>query len=136
MTLGAGPAGKNALTTLGLPEGLLNLTTTTNAVTAPADGGKTIYALGLSSTLNIDSAAQVSHARAVVGAAMGVVRKAYQDLVTAATPQTPASIAAANGKTGTVPAYLSAELANFQAGLARLTGGTSGGNPFNINTVA
>ncbi len=125
VSLGAGPAGKNALATLGLPEGLLNLTTTTKGVTTPADGGPNIYGLGLSSTLNIDSAAQISHARAVVGAAMGIVRKAYQDLVTAATPKTAASIAAANGKTGAVPAYLTAELANLQAGLARLTGGNT-----------
>jgi hypothetical protein len=136
VTLGAGPTGKNALTTLGLPEGLLSLTTTTNGVTTPADGGSNIYGLGLSSTLNIDSAAQISHARAVVGAAMGIVRKAYQDMVTAATPQTPASAAAANGKTGTVPAYLTAELANLQAGLARLTGGSTSSNPFSVSTVA
>jgi hypothetical protein len=133
VTLGAGPTGKNALTTLGLPEGLINLTTTVNGITKPADGGANIYGLGLSTTLNIDSAAQISHARAVVGAAMGIVRRAYQDLVNAATPQSPAT---ANGKTGKVPAYLSAQLANLQAGLARLTGGNTSGNPFNINTVA
>ena len=136
VTLGAGPTGKNALTTLGLPEGLLSLTTTTNGVTSPADGGPNIYGLGLSSTLNIDSAAQISHARAVVGSAMGIVRKAYQDLVTAATPKTAASEAAANGKTGTVPQYLTDELANLQAGLARLVGGSSGGNPFSTSTTA
>jgi hypothetical protein len=136
VTLGAGPAGKNALPTLGLPEGMINQTTTSNGVTSPADGGSTIYGLGLSSTLNIDSAAQISHARAVVGAAMGIVRKAYQDLVNAATPKTPASVAAANGKTGTVPQYLTNELANLQAGLARLTGGGANSSPFNINTTA
>jgi hypothetical protein len=122
------------LTTLGLPEGMLNLTTITKAgATVPADGGPKIYGLGLSSTLNIDSAAQISHARAVVGAAMGIVRRAYQDLVTAASPQT---AAAANGKTGTVPAYLSAQLANLQAGLARLSGVGASSNPFNTNITA
>ncbi len=137
VTLGAGPTGKNALTTLGLPEGVLNLTTTTKGVTGPADGGPNIYGLGLSSTLNIDSAAQVSHARAVVGAAMGVIRKAYQDLVTAATPKVPGT--PANGKLGPVPAYLTAQIANLQAGLARLTGSNSSGgsaNPFSVNTTA
>ena len=120
VTLGAGPADRNALPTLGLPEGLLNLTTVKNGVIVPADGGGKIYGLGLSSTLNIDNAVQVSHARASVGAAMGVVRKAYQDLVNAATPQ--GTGAAEHGKTGKVPAYLIAELANYRAGLARLTG--------------
>jgi hypothetical protein len=137
VTLGAGPGDKNALTTLGLPEGMINLTTTTNNVIVPADGGDKIYGLGLSSTLNIDSAAQISHARALVGAAMGIIRGAYRDLVAAATPQTAASVAAANGKTGTVPAYLSAELANLQAGLARLMGGGStSGSPFSVSTTA
>ena len=138
VTLGAGPTGKDALATLGLPEGMVNLTTTTNNVIMPADGGAKIYGLGLSSTLNIDSAAQITHARAVVGAAMGIVRKAsISDLVAAATPQTAASLAAANGKTGTVPAYLSAELANLQAGLARLMGGgSSSGSPFSVSTTA
>jgi hypothetical protein len=135
VTLGAGPTGKNALTTLGLPEGMINLTTVKNNVIVPADGGSKIYGLGLSSTLNIDSAAQISHARAVVGAAMGIVRTAYQDLVNAATPQT---AGAQNGKTnGTVPAYLTAQLANLQAGLARLTGGSSASsNPFSVSTSA
>ena len=99
---------------------MLNLTTVKNGVIVPADGGGKIYGLGLSSTLNIDNAVQVSHARASVGAAMGVVRKAYQDLVNAATPQ--GTGAAEHGKTGKVPAYLIAELANYRAGLARLTG--------------
>jgi hypothetical protein len=135
VTLGAGPTGKNALTSLGLPEGMVNLTTVKNNVIMPADGGSKIYGLGLSSTLNIDSAAQISHARAVVGAAMGIVRTAYQDLVNAATPQIPG---AQNGKTGgTVPAYLTAQLANLQAGLARLTGGSSASsNPFSVSTSA
>jgi hypothetical protein len=122
VTLGAGPDGKNALTTLGLTEGVLSQTVTNNGVTTAADGGSTIYGLGLSSTLNIDSAAQISHALASISSAMGVVRTAYQDLVTAATPKSAASAAATAGKTGTVPAYLTAQIANLQAGLARLTG--------------
>jgi hypothetical protein len=138
---GAGPDGKNALTTLGLPEGIISKEITANGVTKPADGGSKIYGLNLSSTLNIDNAAQISHVKAVVVAAMGVVRRAYQDLVTAATPQNAATAAAAAaaaaGKTGTVPQYLTNELANLQAGLARLTGGGgTGSNPFNISTVA
>ena len=88
VTFGAGPdRQERARRTLGLPEGVLSQTITANGTTSPADGGKTIYALGLASTLNIDNAAQISHAKAVVAAAQGVIRRAYQDLVTAATPQ-------------------------------------------------
>jgi hypothetical protein len=136
---GAGPAGKNALATLGLPEGELATTVTANGTTTQADGGSKIYGLGLQSTLNIDSAAQISHVKAVVISAMGVIRRAYQDLVTAATPMNPAqkaaAAAAASGKTGTVPQYLTNELANLQAGLARLSGGNTG-SAFNISTTA
>ena len=125
VTLGPGPSGQNALPLLGLPEGRLNQTMTSNGVTMPADGGSQIYGLGLSGTLNLSSAAQISQARAGIAAAMGIVRKAYQDMVTAATPKTPGQTAAASSaNSGTVPAYLTSEIANLQAGLARLTGGS------------
>jgi hypothetical protein len=120
--LGSGPDGKNALTTLGLSEGLINLTQTHNGVTTPADGGNKIYGLGLSSTLNLDSAVQITHALATVSGAMVVVRQIYRDLVTAATPKSPLDAARAAGKAGKAPAYLTNQVANLQAGLARLTG--------------
>jgi hypothetical protein len=127
VTLGAGPAGNNALSSLGLPEGVLNQTITANGVTSPADGEANIYGLGLSSTLNLSSKAQISLAKASIGAALGEIRQAYQQLVSDETPTNPATkaaaAAAANGKTGTVPTYLTNEIANLNAGLARLTGG-------------
>ncbi|HZZ66860.1 MAG TPA: hypothetical protein VFE18_01685 [Phenylobacterium sp.] len=127
VTLGAGPAGKDALSTLGLPQGMLNQTVTSNNVTSPADGGSAIFGLGLSSTMSLDSPAQITQATASIGAAMGVVRQAYQSIVTAEQPKLPggqsAAVAAAAANSGTVPAYLTAQLANLQAGLARLTGG-------------
>jgi hypothetical protein len=126
VTLTSGPGDKNALATLGLPEGLISGTITIGSTTSPADGGSQIFGLGLASTLNIDNAAQLSHAKAVIASAQGVIRKAYQALVTAATPQNPAAKAATqNGITGTVPQYLTNELANLTAGLQRLTGGNS-----------
>ncbi len=123
--LGGGPEGKNALATLGLPEGLISRVTTVGKKTSPADGGSKIYGLGLASTVNIDNASQITHAKSVVNSALGVIRRAYQDLVTASSPLTPAAAAAAAGKSGTVPKYLSDQLANLTAGLERLTGGTS-----------
>jgi hypothetical protein len=57
---------------------------------------------------------------------MGVVQQAYQSLVS---PPTLASEEAAKAQSsGTAPAYLTAELANYQAGLKRLTGGSSSGS--------
>jgi hypothetical protein len=128
ITLGAGPTDKNALATLGLPEGVLSLTTiNSQGQSAPADGGAPIYGLGLSSTLNLSDATQISHAQAVIAQAMGVVRTAYQNLVAAATPQTAAQKLAATNKSASnaVPTYLTNQIANEQAGLARLMGTSS-----------
>ncbi len=127
VVFGAGPTGKNALATLGLPEGVISQTTFINDQTVQADGGPKIYGLGLSSTLNLGSPSQIAHAQAVIAAAQTVVRQAYKDLVAASTPQTPAQKAAANNKSANnpVPTYLTNQLANLQAGLARLTGGAS-----------
>ncbi|MBS0364110.1 MAG: hypothetical protein JSR98_22280 [Proteobacteria bacterium] len=127
IVLGAGPADKNALSTLGLPEGLVSKTTFINDKTVPADGGPQIYGLGLSSTLNLGSAAQIAHAQAVIVAAENVVRRAYNDLVAASNPQSAAQEAKAKNPTAnaTPPKYLTDQLANLQAGLARLTGGSS-----------
>ena len=120
--LGAGPQGLDALPILGLPEGDINLTTTNNGVTKAADGGPKIYGLGLSSNLNLNDPSQTSHALSLVSQALGIVRTAYQDLVKASTPAS----AQNPGKTGgTVPTYMTDQLANLQAGLARLTGGAS-----------
>jgi hypothetical protein len=120
--LGAGPQGLDALPILGLPEGDINLTTTTNGVTKAADGGPKIYGLGLSSNLNLSDPSQTSHALSQVSQALGVLRTAYQALVKASAPAS----AQNPGKTGgTVPTYMTDQLANLQAGLARLTGGAS-----------
>lgn len=120
--LGAGPLGKDALPILGLNEGDINLTkSSSTGQTVPADGGSKIYGLGLSANLNLNNASQITHALAQVSAAMSVVRTAYQDLVKLESPTS-----SNPGKTGgTVPTYLSNQLANLQAGLARLTGGSS-----------
>ena len=122
VTLGPGPNGQNALPLLGLPEGMLNQTTTTKGMTMPADGGSQIYGLGLSGALNLSTTAQISQARAGIAAAMGVIRRAYQDMITAATPKPPGQPAAAAANAGPPPAYMTAQIANLQAGLARLTG--------------
>ncbi len=120
--IGAGKADKNALEMLGIPEGVVrNTVVGKTGGLAPADGKAQIYGLGLESDLNLDDAKQVSHAAAEVAAAMGVIRKAYKDLVAAASPQSAQQAAAAAG--GHVPVYLQNQIANYQAALERLTGG-------------
>ncbi|WP_293898036.1 hypothetical protein [Phenylobacterium sp.] len=119
---GAGKTDKNALALLGIPEGVVRSTVVTSNGTTPADGRAQIYGLSLPSNLNLDDATATSHAAAEVSAAMGVIRKAYKDLVAAASPQS-AQVAAAKAKSGPVPAYLTNQIANYQAALDRLGGG-------------
>jgi hypothetical protein len=123
---GPGKGDKNALPMLGIPEGVVRATTTNaDGATVPADGKPKIYGLSLDSTLNISNDAQVSHALAVLANAEVVIRGAYRDLVTAATPKSAQNAAKAAASSGSVPAYMTAQIANYQAALDRLTGGTS-----------
>jgi hypothetical protein len=128
ITLGRGKDDKNALSLLGLPEGVIRQTTTDKSgVTKPADGKPNLYGLALDSNLNISDDAQVSHALAQIAAAQGVIRSAYKDLVTAATPKSQLAAqkaAAAAQASGAVPAYLTNQISNYQAALDRLTGGS------------
>ncbi len=105
----AGPAGSDALAALGLtPTLLTTVTSTTKAPTAAP------YALGLSGTYSLSDPASAKAAFNALAVAVTAVQKAYTDL--SAPPPTP-------GKTGgTVPAYLTAQIAEYQNALARLTG--------------
>jgi len=54
------------------------------------------------------------------------IRKAYKDLVKAATPKSQLdAAAAAAAASGKVPAYMTNQISNYQAALERLTGGDS-----------
>ena len=107
---------------MGIREGVVRATTVDDrGKLVPADGKGMLYGLGLPSDLNLSSKEQVGHALAEIGAAMGMVRTAYKDLVAAASPAPAAAAAAARGP---VPAYLTDQIANYQAALARLTGGS------------
>lgn len=123
--LGPGRAGKDALSLLGLEEGVVRATEVDkDGKTVPADGKGQIYGLKLDSKLNLKDEKEIAHAAAEISAAMGVIRQIYKDLVAAASPksaQDAAAAAAAAG--GKVPVYLQNQIANYQAALNRLTGG-------------
>ncbi len=123
LQLTAGPAGKNALAALGLQEGVIRTATADkNGVLVPGDGLGQIYGLKFDGDMSLNSATSISHVAAELTTAMGVIRQAYKDLQTAATP---ASVLAQQKAvaTGSVPAYLTNQIANYQAALDRLTGG-------------
>jgi hypothetical protein len=121
ITLEAGPPGQNALPALGLSEGLVTTNATAKAKSASTAGGaiattslKANYALGLESSLSLSSPGGISNALAQLGGAITTVKQIYTDMTTKPSAQTA-------GYQGAVPAYLTAEIANYQAALARLT---------------
>jgi hypothetical protein len=119
---GAGKTDRDALAMLGIPEGVVRKTITEDGKTRPADGKEMLYGLGLEDALNLDSELDRNHALAVVGKAMGIVRQIYKDLVAAAQPESVRIAQAAAAAAGPAPAYLTNQIANYQAALARLGG--------------
>ena len=109
LKLVAGPSGSDALAALGLSPTLL--TTVKSTAKAPTAAP---YAIGLSGSYALSDAASAKTAFSALSVAVSTVRQAYADMT--APPPTP-------GKTGgTVPAYLTAQIAEYQSALARLTG--------------
>ena len=110
----------NALAQLGLNPGVIRQVKQINKLTDITQTRE--YGLDLPTNLDISTIASAQHAANALQAAMAAVQHAYQDL---ANPPTMASEAAAAAKntTGSVPAYLTSEISNLQAGLNRLMAG-------------
>ncbi|MDE2489045.1 MAG: hypothetical protein KGO51_16765, partial [Alphaproteobacteria bacterium] len=111
------------LAALGLTPGLIyNTTVSSTKGVQPADKGNQIYGLRLPSQLDLNSPADITSALTAIQNAVTTTRAIYADLKQAATPQS------AQSQSGTVPAYLQAQIADYQAALDRLTGGQSSGS--------
>jgi hypothetical protein len=120
---GAGKDGKDALEFLGIPEGIVRSTVIDKkGASTSADGKGQIFGLGLEADLRLDSALEIAHSAADIATAMGVIRKAYKDLVAQATPQSSLPATTNASANGPVPQYLQDQLANYQAALSRLGG--------------
>ena len=104
--LTSGETGRDALTGLGLSQGYIGKTV--------GDDVTKTFGLGLPTNLTLTDAAAVKTAGEKVQAAMKAIRDAYRAL----SPES-----AKPAVTGQAPAYLTAQLANYQAALARLGGG-------------
>ena len=124
----AGPAGRDALASLGLSEGLLTAsanTTTSSATTVKTANGSTTannlkshYSITVPSTLSLSSSTGISAAQQALSIAVAEVQSIYTDLITPKSTGTSAS--------GTVPAYITNQIANYTLALQRLAGGASG----------
>ncbi|HWU50659.1 MAG TPA: transcriptional regulator [Asticcacaulis sp.] len=117
-----GPAGQDALSGLGLAAGLVSnaATATMNASSTNYTKSQKLMGLNFDSSLNLNSSANIANAIDALKTTIGNVHKIYTYL-RYGDPQ--ASNSKTSGKTsGTVPAYLTNQIANYQAALARLTG--------------
>lgn len=103
--LTAGETGRDALAGLGLSAGFIGVTS--------GDKTKSSFGMDLPRNLSLSDPAAVKTAGERLQAAMKAVRDAYRALAPATT---------SSKATGPAPAYLTAQLANYQAALARLTG--------------
>jgi hypothetical protein len=122
LEIGPGKGDKNALEMLGIPEGVLRNTKMVDGKNLPTDGKAKLYGLGLPSNLNLSSPEQIKHTLAEIASAMGVLRTAYKDMsATNSEPTLEERIRAQGGSQP--PAYLTNQIANYQAALNRLTGG-------------
>jgi len=124
VTLSDGPSGSDALTGLGLKAGLLAATTTKNGATVLQNSRTPVYGLGLPTSLDLSSAADIHTAQVQLAGAIGVVENAYQNLKNAATPAAVLALQKAQAS-GSAPKYLTSEIANYQSALTRLTAGNS-----------
>lgn len=114
-----GKGGRDLLDALGLPEGVARNTKVVDGKSISTAAGGNVYGIGLRLDLKLSSEDEIKRASTILDAALSRIRIAYRDLEAAAKPKTPAS----NTPTGPVPAYLQAQIANYQAGLDRLNGG-------------
>ena len=120
----AGPAGQDALASLGLKEGLVSSTatgaapTTLNGVKVTSNI-KSHYSVTVPASLSLATTADITATQTSLSTAIADVKSIYSDLTTAKTTST-------TGATGgTVPAYLTAQLANYKLALSRLSGSSS-----------
>ncbi len=116
-----GKGGDDALTALGLSPGISRRTVMEDGKSVSADGNGPVYGLKLTKDLDLSTEAGRTSAMSVLSTALGVIRTAYRELEAAAKPKTKVDAVAANA--GQAPAYLQAQVANYQAALARLGGG-------------
>jgi len=115
-----GKGGSDALEAIGLAPGVVRNTVIDKAgKSVSADGKGPVFGIGLDIDLNLNSKDGIAAAIAAIAKSLTRVRDAYRTLETAAKPV----VTAAPGAGGTAPAYLTNQIANYQAALDRLTGG-------------
>jgi len=120
LRLESGVAGRDALAGLGLKPGVV-------ATKATGRGAMKTFGLGLiGAELRLDSKPAIAAAKAELSAAVSIVRQAYDALLNPNARELSAEEKALEERrknAGAAPEYLTTQLANYQAALARIGGG-------------
>ena len=113
----AGADGRNALTGLGLVEGVIDkdVGVVSNPKVGQAKSADKIYGLKLPSTLSIDGTNARSAQTSLMGA-ITTIQAIYKDMIATVAP------IKSGANSGQAPAYITARLANYQEALSRLGG--------------
>jgi hypothetical protein len=124
-SLVAGPADFDALARLGIAAGTLSNPApkgTASAASSTATASN-VFGLGLNGSLDIATATGAGAARAQLLNVLSAIRNAYR------TTNTPATAATASTQSsGTAPAYLTAQVANYSAALSMLESNSQSGS--------
>ena len=119
-----GKGGTDVLESLGLKPGIVRNTKTDHGQTVSADGKGPIYGFSLDTGLDLTDDVGRKAAVAAMTKALSAVRTAYREMADTANGVKRTDATASSGHVdGPVPAYLTNQIANYQAALNRLTGG-------------
>jgi hypothetical protein len=134
VTLSAGADGQNALDGLGLPEGSIRgkASLLDRDEDSTSDGPK-VFALELPRVLDISDRDAALKASEALADAQSKVQRAWRDLTL--DPALRDLLEGGSGpgnRGGTAPAYLTAQVANYTAGLQRLQAGPSAGSTIGL----
>jgi len=122
----AGPADSDALARLGIPAGALTApakkttTSSTSTSNTASSSATKVFGLGLTSNLDISTSTDAGAAHAALGNVLSQIRTIYQTL-----NSPPSSTSSTQQSSGTVPAYLQSQLANYNLGLTVMGTGVS-----------
>ncbi len=121
----AGPEGRDALRGLGLPAG--SLINEEGVTQEEGELAPIIFGLGLDSSLSLRSRTDAVRAQTVINDALSEIRSAYREFTR--DPALDDLTSRLQAQSGLPSARVQAQLANYQAGLLRLTAGqpTTGG---------
>jgi hypothetical protein len=119
----AGKGGTDALAALGLKEGIVRKTKTRTARPSGRRQGQDLRPAAGRRPRPHDADGRQAATLAELTTALSAVRTVYRDLETAAKPQTRLTDGRGTVHRRPVPAYLTNQIANYQAALNRLTGG-------------